>query len=71
VNFDQYAADVAEVMDAWLNSMGRVNKSREAELKEAAGDLITGWKESFPKRRAEIDRLVSAHLASHFDKTGR
>lgn len=66
MNFDQYKHDVGEALDKWLGALQNGTKSASDDLKEAAGDLIAGWKESFPRRKADIERFVDEKMVTFF-----
>jgi len=71
MNFDEYKDDVTKKVNEWLETLtsGRVKEA--ANLKESTGDLISGFKESFPQRKEEIQRFVDdiqADFWKAFDK---
>lgn len=58
MDFEQYRKDVFAGLEKWINTLtsGNVNDARE--LKENVGDLVSGWKDNWPRRRDEIESIV-------------
>lgn len=66
MNFEQYKTDVGNALDKWLNTVQNGSRSAAEELKESTGDLIAGWKDSFPRRREEIQKFVDETMEKFF-----
>ena len=66
MNFEQYKEDVEKSMKKWLDTMQVGSRAATEELKESTGDLIAGWKESFPRRREEIQAFIDDTMYNFF-----
>ena len=58
MSFDDYKNEVTTKVNEWLNTLSSGRIKEADDLKEAAGDMIAGWKENYPRRKEQILDIV-------------
>lgn len=68
IAFETFETEVRESLKTWHTALIRKERStQDVELlKEAANDLIDGWKAAFPNKRATITKKVDDYLVELF-----
>ena len=68
ISYEQFEKLVIEALDEWVDAVNSRSFNAQRPFKQAAEDLIAGWKAAYPRQSKKISGFVQSYTAQRFNR---